>query len=317
MEQTVGFIKNFPLSKRSFWKNIEERIEKTEEIRMRAEKPMIIYGQGEEWYIDKEGRRTGDILRAGKISYAEIQELVDYWCQDSRYAYQKELKNGYLTMKGGHRIGICGEAVISREEKIQTIKHISSLNIRIAHQCKMAGAQVLAHLYNGDRLYNTLIISPPGAGKTTMLRDLVRRISDGSRNALGKTVGLVDERGEIAACFQGIPQLDVGMRTDVLDGCPKAEGMMRLLRSMSPKVIAVDELGSMEEGKALLKMAGCGCSILATVHGNNLEEIEKKKLLRCLLEEQIFERIMVLERKEGRFLVCLYKRGEEIPCWTC
>ena len=317
MEQTMLFIKNFPLSKRSFWKNIEERIEKTEEIRMRAEKPMIIYGQGEEWYIDKEGRRTGDILRAGKISYAEIQELVDYWCQDSRYAYQKELKNGYLTMKGGHRIGICGEAVISREEKIQTIKHISSLNIRIAHQCKMAGAQVLAHLYNGDRLYNTLIISPPGAGKTTMLRDLVRRISDGSRNALGKTVGLVDERGEIAACFQGIPQLDVGMRTDVLDGCPKAEGMMRLLRSMSPKVIAVDELGSMEEGKALLKMAGCGCSILATVHGNNLEEIEKKKLLRCLLEEQIFERIMVLERKEGRFLVCLYKRGEEIPCWTC
>ncbi|MDY5699611.1 MAG: stage III sporulation protein AA [Lachnospiraceae bacterium] len=317
MEQTMGFIKNFPLSKRSFWKNIEERIEKTEEIRMRAEKPMIIYGQGEEWYIDKEGRRTGDILRAGKISYAEIQELVDYWCQDSRYAYQKELKNGYLTMKGGHRIGICGEAVISREEKIQTIKHISSLNIRIAHQCKMAGAQVLAHLYNGDRLYNTLIISPPGAGKTTMLRDLVRRISDGSRNALGKTVGLVDERGEIAACFQGIPQLDVGMRTDVLDGCPKAEGMMRLLRSMSPKVIAVDELGSMEEGKALLKMAGCGCSILATVHGNNLEEIEKKKLLRCLLEEQIFERIMVLERKEGRFLVCLYKRREEIPCWTC
>lgn len=317
MEQTMGFIKNFPLSKRSFWKNIEERIEKTEEIRMRAEKPMIIYGQGEEWYIDKEGRRTGDILRAGKISYAEIQELVDYWCQDSRYAYQKELKNGYLTMKGGHRIGICGEAVISREEKIQTIKHISSLNIRIAHQCKMAGAQVLAHLYNGDRLYNTLIISPPGAGKTTMLRDLVRRISDGSRNALGKTVGLVDERGEIAACFQGIPQLDVGMRTDVLDGCPKAEGMMRLLRSMSPKVIAVDELGSMEEGKALLKMADCGCSILATVHGNNLEEIEKKKLLRCLLEEQIFERIMVLERKEGRFLVCLYKRGEEIPCWTC
>ena len=192
---------------------------------MRAEKPMIIYGQGEEWYIDKEGRRTGDILRAGKISYAEIQELVDYWCQDSRYAYQKELKNGYLTMKGGHRIGICGEAVISREEKIQTIKHISSLNIRIAHQCKMAGAQVLAHLYNGDRLYNTLIISPPGAGKTTMLRDLVRRISDGSRNALGKTVGLVDEH--------------------------------------------------------------------------------------------IFERIVLLERKEGRFLVCLYKRGEEIPCWTC
>ncbi len=313
----MEFIKNFPLSRRGFWKNIEEQIDETEEIRIRAEKPMMVYGRGEEWYIDREGRRTGDILRAAKISYAEIQELVDYWCQDSRYAYQKELKNGYLTMKGGHRIGICGETVISGEERVQTIKHISSLNIRIAHQCKKAGAQAIPHLYCGERLLNTLIISPPGAGKTTMLRDLVRRISDGNGSVPGKTVGLVDERGEIAACFQGIPQLDVGIRTDVLDGCPKAEGMMRLLRSMSPRVIAVDELGGMEEGKALLKMAGCGCSILATVHGNNLEEIEKKKLLQCLLEERIFERIMVLKRKQGRFLACLYKRGEETPCWTC
>ena len=315
MEQEMNFIRNFPLSKRAFWKNIVNDIERTEEIRIRADKPMMLYGNGREWYPDAEGQKTGDILRAKKMSYGEIQELVDYWCQDSRYAYQKELKNGYLTLKGGHRIGVCGEAVISRGEVLQTIKHISGLNIRIAHQCKTVGAQVLTHLYHNGQLENTLIISPPGAGKTTLLRDLVRRISDGNQVAEGRNVGLVDERGEIAACFQGIPQLDVGLRTDVLDGCPKAEGMIRLLRSMSPQVIAVDELGSEEEGRAVLKMAGCGCSILATAHGTNLEELGKKKLLKGLLEEQIFGRIIVLERKGGAFSSYLYRRGEEQPCW--
>lgn len=307
MEEKSQLIKNFPLRGRDFWGRLTEKLEVLEEIRIRADKPLIIREKNGEWYADAEGKWIREKHRAKIVTYREIQELVDYWCKDSRYAFQKELKSGYLTIKGGHRIGICGEIVLGENEKIRTIKNISSLNIRIAHQCKQAAEAILPYLYEGDRLQSTLIISPPGAGKTTLLRDLVRRISDGNPYAKGKIVGLVDERGEIAGCFQGIPQLDIGLRTDVLDGCPKAEGMIRLLRSMGPQVIAVDELGSTKEVKALLKLAGCGCSILATIHGTNIEEIKKRRMFFCLWEERIFGRIVVLERKRGEFSSYLYQ----------
>ena len=310
MEERKQLIKNFPLAGRAFWEKLTEKTDLLEEIRIRADKPLIIRERNGEWYADQEGRWIKEQGKARSMTYKEIQELVDYWCKDSRYAFQKELKGGYLTIRGGHRIGLCGEIVIGEEGRIQTVKNISSLNIRIAHQCKQAAANILPYLYEGDRLQSTLLISPPGAGKTTLLRDLIRRVSDGNVYAQGKVVGLVDERGEIAACYQGIPQLDVGLRTDVLDGCPKAAGMIRLLRSMGPQVIAVDELGSAKEVKALLKLAGCGCSILATIHGNNMEEVKRRRLFRSLWEEGIFGRILILERKAGEFCSYLYKEEE-------
>lgn len=310
MEQNTELLKNFPLSARGFWKNVLKKHKEIEEIRIRADKPVILRAGNREWYVNDQGSRVKELKEACSLKFGEVQELVDYWCKDSRYAFQKELKNGFLTIPGGHRIGICGEAVLDTQEKVQTIKNISSLNIRFAHECRQAGEGILPFLYEKDALQNTLIVSPPGAGKTTLLRDLVRRISDGTELLPGRMVGLVDERGEIAACYQGIPQLDIGLRTDVMDGCPKEEGMLRLLRSMGPQVIAVDEIGNTKEVKTLLKMAGCGCGILATVHGSSLEEIRRKRMLKTLWKERIFTRVLLLERKKGEFCSRLYKEED-------
>jgi stage III sporulation protein AA len=146
-------------------------------------------------------------------------------------------------------------------------------------------------------MYHTLIISPPRCGKTTLLRDMIRQISDGNDYVKGCSVGVVDERSELAGSYQGIPQNQMGIRTDVLDGCPKAEGMLMLIRSMSPQVIAVDEIGAPDEVQAIKYAMHCGCKMIATVHGESLEEIRRKPLLEQMISEQCFERYVVLSNR--------------------
>ena len=175
----------------------------------------------------------------------------------------------------------------------------------------------MSYLYRDGNIINSLIISPPGAGKTTLLRDIVRRISDGNETIRGRNVAIIDERGEIAACFQGIPQLDVGMRSDVLSNCQKQWGMSMVLRSMAPEVIAVDELGCKEEIELIQSMYGSGCSVIATMHGASLEEIRNKKILKEMREEKMFENIIILQRRQHNFQIRIYKYGEEEPCYIC
>lgn len=311
------YVKLFPPRTREFWKQIIENMEEVREIRIRANQPIIIYMGQREISLDEQGNVRMDISRGRSYSYKEIQELIDYWCQDSRYAFQEELKKGFLTIKGGHRIGICGETVWDREGSIQTVKYISSLNIRVAHQIKHAAGKIIGYLYENGNIKDTLIISPPGAGKTTMLRDILRRISDGNEYGKGQNVGIVDERSEIASCFRGIPQLDVGRRSDVLDSCQKAYGMTMLLRSMSPNVIAVDELAGRQEVELVHQLAGCGCKILAAIHGNSMEEVREKEIYQSFWEQRLFSRILVLSRDGREFRVTLYKEGEERPCFVC
>ena len=236
---------------------------------------------------------------------------------ESRYAFQDEIKRGYLTIAGGHRIGICGEIVEDADGGIKTMKYISGVNIRIAHEVKEAARNIISYLYEGDNIINTMIISPPGCGKTTLLRDVVRRISDGNQSHKGKNVGIVDERGEIAACFQGIPQLDIGLRSDVLDNCQKKWGMNMLLRSMAPQVIAVDELGNKEEIELIHYMYGCGCSVIATVHGNSLEEVKNKKIFQSIWDEKIFQNMILLNCSGNRFQMKLYKNEEQKEGCIC
>lgn len=306
----------FPANKEKLWLEILKHIEYITEIRIRAGKPILIYMNQREVSIDEDGKIVY-VLENGRIfSYKELQEMIDFWCMDSRYAFQDEIKRGFLTIEGGHRIGICGEVVCDREGNIQSIKYISAVNIRISHEMKGVAESVMNYIYSGKKVENTLIVSPPGAGKTTLLRDIIRELSWGNGKRQGVNVGVVDERGEIAACFQGIPQLDIGPRTDILDNCKKAVGMRMLLRSMAPAVIAVDELGSLEEVELIQQMTGNGCAVIATIHGENMEEIKQKKILQELWEEDIFKNIVCLSKEKNTFHMKIYQGEEGNLCYS-
>ena len=198
-------------------------------------------------------------------------------------------------------MGLAGKAVL-HEGQIKTLKHICSLNIRIAREVIGAADNLIDYLTDERKaVYNTLILSPPKAGKTTLLRDLIRQLSNGDakRNIKGYKIGLVDERSEIACCYEGKPQNNVGIRTDVIDGCPKAVGIVMLLRSMSPDIIATDEVGRHEDVLALQEAINAGITIIATAHGNNLEEIMRRPIMHELLENRMFKRYVFLGFSSG------------------
>lgn len=264
-----------------------------QEIRLRIMKPCIITYDGEEFFVTEEGNMEKQVEKGYLVTALDVRETLEYISSFSLYAYEDEIRQGFITVQGGHRIGLAGK-VVSEQGLIKSVKHISSVNIRMSHEKKGCGSSILPYIYEGKSICHTLIISPPGCGKTTLLRDMVRMISNGDREHPGVRVGVVDERSEIGACYQGLPQNDVGIRTDVLDCCPKAEGMLMMIRSMSPAVIAVDEIGKREDVEALAYAMNCGCQMLATVHGASVEDIKNKPVLRRLVEEKLFKRFIVL-----------------------
>ena len=307
-----------------------------QEIRLRSGRPLLVRAGGREYAVGEGGEllsavsetgpERGGTGRALVVSQREIEETLECAARYSLYAFEDELRQGFLTVAGGHRIGVAGRAVTDGS-RVKAINPVTCLNVRVARQIRGCSVSVLPYLIDRDRgeLYPVLILSPPCCGKTTLLRDLVRKISDGCGYMEGKTVGIVDERSEIAACFQGIAQNDVGMRSDVLDGCPKAQGMMMLIRSMAPQVLAVDEIGGREDLEALRYAAGCGCSLIATAHGTSYQDVEAKPAFRELFRDRLFERILVLSGRRGPGTVeqildgrgrdvCFNKTGGDSPC---
>ena len=261
------------------------RCEQLQEIRMRIGQPIILMEQGKEQ------------ISTTIVTERLMKEALDYISNYSLYAYENELKQGFITIEGGHRVGVAGCTVLENGH-VKNLKYVTFLNIRISHEILKCADKLFPYITKENELYHTLIISPPRCGKTTLLRDLIRQISDGNSFVTGRAVGVVDERSELAGCYKGVPQHHMGIRTDILDNCPKAEGMLMLIRSMSPQVIAVDEIGAMEEVQAIQYAMNCGCKMLATVHGKSMEEIQRKPLFYELLKRQCFERFIVLQNRK-------------------
>jgi len=259
---------------------------RAEEFRLRAGRPLTVL------------LPEGELALEPVVEPEELETLCDLATEFSRYAAAETLREGYLNVRGGFRVGLCGTAVM--KEGVNTnLKNLSSAAVRIGREKKGVGEGLLEEMF-----HSTLILSPPGGGKTTLLRDLVRLLSEG-----GRRVCLIDERGEVAVMYRGAAQMDVGPCTDVLDGCPKALGIPMVLRAMNPEIIAVDEITVAGDLEAMARAVGCGVGLLATIHAGSVQELMEKPLYRQLLEMRVFARAIRIERAEGqrRYVV------EELP----
>ena len=308
MKQSIEFnnvLKYIDQNLKEILINIDKNIAKNiEEIRLRLGKPLMIYSNGINYYIDKKGQLYSTPINLEKsylVTPENIYKTFQIVSNYSVYSIQEELKQGFITIKGGHRIGLVGRGVYNGD-KLENIKNISSINIRIAREVIGSSNHIVKYVIkNSHSIYNTLIISPPKCGKTTILRDLIRNISNGinSYNFEGLKVGVVDERSELAGTYNGQPQNDLGYRTDILDGCYKHDGIMILLRAMSPDVIATDELGHPNDIKAIYEAMKGGVQIISTVHGANLDDVKNKPNIKDIVEEKVFKRIVVLDNSKG------------------
>lgn len=259
----------------------------TEEVRLRVGRPAVVVAGGEEVELSRE-----------PVTGRELEQLLELASGASLHTILPQLRQGFVTVEGGHRLGLCGRVVL-REGELINLRPLSSADLRIARQVEGAADPVLDALCPGGELVSTLILAPPGAGKTTLLRDVIRRVSDGE-GCCPRSVALADERGEVAAMWNGVPQLDVGRRTDVLEGCPKAQGLMLLLRAMGPQVLAVDEITAQADVEALEAAVGCGVTLLATAHGWDRRDLERRRLYRGLVENGMFQRLVSIRRSGGR-----------------
>ena len=290
--------KILPLGIKNALEQNKVQYDNLQEIRIRVNQPVSILWNNEEYIITTQGRICKMSDQPLILSSEVVTDCMARISNYSLYAWEEELKQGFITIQGGHRIGVAGQTVADHR-MVQRMNHISFLNIRLSHEVIGCAKPVFHYITKQNIIHNTLIISPAGCGKTTLLRDLIRFISNGTKQFAGINVGVVDERSEIAACYQGVPQNDLGARTDVLDCCPKIYGMNMLIRSMSPKVIAVDEIGTDEDAKMLHHIMTCGCRILATAHGDNLEDIKRRPAFQEMLKQELFTRFIVLERAKA------------------
>ncbi|MDD4563887.1 MAG: stage III sporulation protein AA [Eubacteriales bacterium] len=251
-----------------------------EEIRIRNGYPVRFFSSGNEYELKPKNSKTMDQYMINNI----FNSLLNY----SVYAYQEELANGYITIEGGHRVGICGRTVMDNG-RVKTIKDISSINIRRSREITGVSDPCMGYLMKEKhQIYNTIIVSPPKCGKTTLLRDMVRNLSN-----MGFQVGVCDERTEISGMYNGQPSFDLGTRTDIMDGCPKEKGMIMLIRSMSPDIIATDEIGKKEDGHAIEAAVCAGVGLLTTIHGSSYRDVINSGIGE-LVETGVFERLIFL-----------------------
>ena len=279
-------------------KKYMQNLQSIEEIRLRTNKPIILKNS------------DGNNILIHIVSKEELQNTFQKVCEHSIYSYQKQICEGFITIKGGHRVGITGSCVVENN-KIININYISSLNFRIAREKKNSSNKILKYIIDANTIKNTLIVSKPGCGKTTILRDLVRKISTGIEEFKGKTCGIIDERGEIAAMYKGIPQNDIGILSDVIENSSKSDGVRMLIRSMCPDIIVCDEIGKKEDIDAIDYAMCSGVKGIFTIHGNSLNELYLNKEINNLLEKSLIEIIIILDDKKRGEIKKVYSLNKE------
>ncbi len=247
----------------------------------------------------RSGRRPSLLLAEGESPFGEravqprdLDTVLENATRASAHTALECVASGFVTVRGGCRVGLCGETVV-REGGVRSIRRLSSLSIRIPRQHRGCGGELYARLLELG-LPDTLIVSPPGAGKTTLLRELVRLASEG-----GRRVSLIDERAEIAGVWEGLPLFDLGPCTDIMTGAPKPEAAAMLIRAMNPQLLAMDEITTPEDVEAARSAAGCGVRLLATAHAGSARELAQRAVYRPLLEDAVFKAAVVIERRAG------------------
>lgn len=293
----------FPTDIREKWKLNDLKCKGLQEIRLRVCKPLQLR------YQSKQENMENNIPDAD-----ELRDIFLHICGSSVYAYEKERENGFITVKGGHRIGFVGDVSAYQGDRY-LVKHIASMNMRIAHEMIGVSEQVITYCIDHKVPLNTLVISPPGLGKTTLLRDMSRELAE------KWNVGVVDERGEIAGAYLGIPTLNCGKNADVITGADKEKGIAMLIRTMSPQIIVIDEIGTDNDAKGIERASISGCAILASIHGKNIEDVCEKEEMKHLIQRKRFQRYVLIEQEgtgertakifdENRVIIC---RGKLLP----
>lgn len=259
------------------------------EIRLRINSPVLIKTSKKDLFLDENNI----------INKKDIDDIVGNFTKNSIHAFENEISKGFITIEGGHRVGICGDCIYD-QKGLKGFKNITSLNIRIAREFLGCSERTLKYLITPDKnIYNTLIIGPPLSGKTTLIRDVAKNLSDGFKNPYfeGCDITLIDERGEISAVYNGIPQMNTGRRTDVLSYCKKSDGFIMSIRALSPKVVITDELGSLNDFEIIQYALKSGVKIIATAHGFSLDDVKRNLYLRNIIENNFFERAFILDKR--------------------
>lgn len=287
MMDTKEIIKVLPQGIREVLQSIGD-LSRLQEIRAKINKPMILQLGSKE------------VITPYIISQEDLKIVMQRISNYSTYAFEEEIRQGYITIKGGHRVGLCGSCVVE-DRRIKTIKSISSINIRVSREIIGCSDRIIKYIVDNDNILNTIIISPPKCGKTTLLRDIARNLSDGvnSIGLKGRKVCIIDERSEIAGCFEGIPQMNVGIRTDVLDSCLKSEGIMMAIRSMSPDVVICDEIGTNSDMESIIMAMNCGINLMTSIHGFGIEDLNKRMVFKELIDNRVFQRAVILSNLNG------------------
>lgn len=301
MESYRTAVRVLPKVLRGFALGIDSALmARVEEIRMRVGQiPTLVLPEGEQ-----------PIPGAAAVVREELEQLVELASRWSLHTVLEQMQRGYLSVEGGHRLGLCGTAVMEGKQ-LRTLRDISAADLRVARQFPGVATQVANYIVRSGEVDNTLILAPPGAGKTTLLRDLIRNLSSGESGPALR-VAVADERGEVAAVWKGTAQMELGSRTDVMDGCPKSVAIPMLLRGMNPQVIAVDEITAREDIWAMEQAVGCGVTLVATAHGSGPEDLKRRPIYREMMDKKIFRNLVTIRNIQGKREIQLSVMGEHL-----